>query len=180
MKKLIIAGVIAVVSVFANASSVDWQIQASTKGLPYYVFNGDFTTAISTALSNTEVGGTSAFNTWIATVDSGKKMSGTFAGTKGAASGFSLTTVADSLTFLVFDSTIADGNTYKLGTVSTSGLSYLAPPEGQQTSPGKVKFNYAGGAGTAGTIAAASVPEPTSAMFLLLGVAGLALRRRRA
>ena len=34
--------------------------------------------------------------------------------------------------------------------------------------------------GLTGNFTAASVPEPTSALLMLLGVAGLALRRRRA
>ena len=47
-------------------------------------------------------------------------------------------------------------------------------------SGGVLEFDPLYGSGTAGAWTQAAVPEPTSGMLLLLGVAGLALRRRRA
>ena len=47
-------------------------------------------------------------------------------------------------------------------------------------SGGVLKFDPTVGSGSAGAWTTAAVPEPTSGMLLLLGVAGLALRRKRA
>ena len=174
MKKLIIAAAIVCAAAFAQAAMVDWTI-ATGSGSTYYVFNGDYSTAVVTALSDTTDGGSAAFNEWIGTISSDLYKSGT-TGNKGASGQFTKDAAA-TLTYLVMPSGLKDEEAYKIYTASTSGMTY--DPEAQQSSPGKVKFTYAS-QGTAGTIAAASVPEPTSAMFLLLGVAGLALRRRRA
>ena len=64
-----------------------------------------------------------------------------------------------------FTSTDADGNTYKSETIVATALG---------TGAGSITFE--GG----GTWTAAAVPEPTSGLLLLLGVAGLALKRKRA
>ena len=42
------------------------------------------------------------------------------------------------------------------------------------------QFLATGGASTAGAVNVGAIPEPTSGLLLLLGVAGLALKRRRA
>ena len=47
-------------------------------------------------------------------------------------------------------------------------------------SGGVLEFDPAYGSGAAGAWTTAAVPEPTSGMLLLLGLAGLALRRKRA
>ena len=42
------------------------------------------------------------------------------------------------------------------------------------------QFLATGGASTAGAVNVGAIPEPTSGLLLLLGVAGLALKRKRA
>ena len=53
---------------------------------------------------------------------------------------------------------------------------------GTNASVGNLAKNLGGGSGTAisGWTSASSVPEPTSGLLMLVGLAGLALRRRRA
>ena len=74
-------------------------------------------------------------------------------------------TLAEGEYHFYFTSTDAAGNTYKSEIVAASALG---------TGAGVATFE--GG----GTWTAAAVPEPTSGLLLLLGVAGLALKRKRA
>ena len=90
------------------------------------------------------------------------------------------------------DSTLAGGTTfYSILTAeytdATYGDMYMAAAATVTTpaSGSKTVSNIFGGAGTAATGGvrnwqAAAVPEPTSGLLMLLGMAGLALRRRRA
>ena len=76
----------------------------------------------------------------------------------------------DPNTFYI-SSVMADKTSKETGATT---LSY-----GDLTANSKTTFNVADGFKGAGVYAAA-VPEPTSGLLLLLGVAGMALRRRRA
>ena len=69
---------------------------------------------------------------------------------------------------------VADGNDYLLSTTTPGTVYNTDPGEG---APAKfADTNFAGGWDT---YTASAVPEPTSGLLLLLGVAGLALRRKR-
>lgn len=75
-------------------------------------------------------------------------------------------------------SSLADGTHYYLGTAS--GVS--GDPDPTPGSSGYVGYSFLDDATTltAGSWSTVSVPEPTSGLLLLLGMAGLALRRKRA
>ena len=70
-----------------------------------------------------------------------------------------------------------DGDDYYMGNIGT----YSTPSEGTMNSKtySQMGTKWLGDAGST-AITWQSVPEPTSGLLLLLGVAGLALRRRRA
>lgn len=59
--------------------------------------------------------------------------------------------------------------------VGTAGFSL-----GNQSTPSKNVFGFSTAYGSAGWYSTASAPEPTSGLMMLLGMAGLALRRKRA
>lgn len=191
MKKIIIAGCVAVFASISYAASVNWSAATANPGpesaagqyvyLAYFSASADLATTITIAGNGADaIGGTTDNGgnivAWhLLTGDEGDN--GTFldefvrADSKGGVNGYYQIILAD-----------ADNKKFAIGKAynPVSGIT-------DATGAGTVDMNggwttgddYVGMNGFTGTITT-SVPEPTSGLLLLIGVTGLALRRRRA
>lgn len=174
MKKIMIAVAAMVMAVVANAASVDWQVTGSTSQAGYtaYVMAGDVIASWS-----------SVADVQAAAVDFGTlaKVSARASGVSGTASNDALTKSANFYYIIVN----ADATQYAVsGAYAGSAYAYdptATPPE---TAPAAIPQFAASGATFSDWAKAdgpsGDVPEPTSGLLLLVGAAGLALRRRRA
>lgn len=186
MKRLVIALAAIAASVAANAASINWTAAKGylydgngdsaakiTSGTAYLVLasysQGDLVSAFAAA--NGDAATTLASITTLGTGDIGSNAR--------IAEGTGTTTSTDSITayFVVFN----DDKMYISDTAASSfdGLaqSHDLPFTTSMTSSSKLTFQAADGYSAAGWYA---VPEPTSGLLMLLGMAGLALRRKRA
>ena len=168
MKKLIMMLAAICAIGMAHAAAVNWSInpgKADYAGKTYYVFNGSDSASVLAALS--------AFDdTTAATLADLALATGTLNTKAGKASGAGMEIGSEtSLFMLVLNGTLEAEQTYIYDTMNVEGYTY-APPA---TAPGTfeaAKSNFTG--------SGAIVPEPTSGLLMLVGLAGLALRRRHA
>lgn len=177
------------VGVVAHAATVDWSMTVTASAVDYSASNykvylvdaakWDALTAITadTFSDNTIVYGQTTF-----AAGTGKSAtSKTYAtkdnnGSKGTyASALSDTIVAKDGTLDVY---------YVIVDSSSDPSKYYASDKatltGRLATGTEIKTGFASVANSAVTWTATSVPEPTSGLLMLLGIAGLALRRRRA
>ena len=176
MKKLMIALAAVAMTVGVQAAMVDWQITGvgDYSGKNVYAFN---TTDQATVLAALTAGGDSIASTIAGLTVNKDSLAATVTGTAGRANAKGTATdiaSGNNLFFIIFDGAIADGQKYAYS--AGYDVSSKVYAEGQP-SPGNLSLAFSA-AKTEQMIG--NVPEPTSGLLLLLGVAGLALRRRRA
>ena len=161
MKKIMLALAVAVAAVAANAASFTWQA-ANIYGADGNKFAGEVT------LMAYADGGTAADAFVAATFT--PETAGTVNTT------FSNDSLVGGTTYNFFFTATqtVDGKDYVFTSAEKTGI------VAQATSTPKIAFgNQATATQAAGAWTAANVPEPTSGLLLLLGVAGLALRRKQ-
>ena len=177
MKKLIIAAAIACVAAISQAATVNWTISgvkadggaAPTAGwavMAFYTEVGAGFDAIESAIKS-KTAGSLAFDSTTLAVSMSK---GKVAARDANATGITDTSKNYDFYFVVFDNADATKAT-EYAVVSSLNKSYSSMD---------AKFKASGDFSTLPAWQTASVPEPTSGLLMLLGMAGLALRRRRA
>ena len=188
MKKMIVAAVAITLAVVANASSAYWTCSNvflgnetdKCGGLAYFVVTDTITSSALQAL------GASGSDAIVTALGSSYNFEPASAGSyvKTAANAVSVGSLglADETSYtgylVIFDgSTVADSTkfytTQEMDFTTLSGENAVQIKFGSQKNDSVVAGNWT-------AIASASVPEPTSGLLMLVGLAGLALRRRRA
>ena len=166
MKKLMIAAAIVCAAALSQAAAVDWNYSdysedSDQANFTVYCIAG----AVQSTWESVDAVKKAALTDGSAVVIAGKRSTETG----------DVTSYGDALTkssgyFFVVVNDTED----KFGVLAGDN-SYVYDPAAQESSPGTLQID-----GVATTSEFSSVPEPTSGLLLLLGVAGLALRRRRA
>ena len=171
MKKLVVGIVAIALATTVHAAAAAWSLEkdsAKTYGnLTAYVINGsDYSTVVDLLTAGGATVATD-FNTYV--IDSVALSS------RGAGGSIADGMTGTSLAWFIFaGDSIADGSTYDTtGAVDMSAYVYTPPA----SSPGEYMFTVDAFT-TKGAPIGSSIPEPTSGLLVLLGVAGLALRRR--
>ena len=190
MKKLIIAVAAICVAVVTQAATANWKASASNvyagnatdkySGTAYYFDAGVMSQAALFAIfeAGTAIGSSTAGYVGTATISSG---------TMGATSfsyGEQSTSASDTNDYTFYFAVIKDDDIYFSNEkLMSANATATAKTVGFGTQAGSSTFSNlapAEGFQGAGKWSSTAVPEPTSGLLMLLGMAGLALRRRRA
>ena len=170
MKKLVIMAFAVAVGITAKAAAVDWSVAGTAAQENYTVYL--MTSLADSYESAAAIASASVGSATI--VKSGRQYTTGDQVAKGSA--ITATSMKDAYSVIVAGDSATSYTSYK---VDMSAMVY--DPDNQESSPGKFNTVSAATILSSGTSANfAAVPEPTSGLLMLLGVAGLALRRRRA
>ena len=181
MKKLMVIAAVLAASV-ASAATIDWKVTVDTadRANKFMFFNYDDQ---ATVLGILDAGGASTYSQLeaLAYDGAGAYQFATTAKSSSKTGGLSSIDKGDTMFLVLFDTTAAatvtDGMAYKYtGEIDGTAYIYDLNAEPPEASPGT--FDIAASSfANSGTV---GVPEPTSGLLLLLGMAGLALKRKRA
>ena len=166
MKKIMIAGVVVAISALANAATVDWGYVGQSSEVGYSVYL--YAAAVEAEYTSFDALIADPFATGTVVMKKvGPNVTYKIANTSAAADG-----LGDVLYYVLVSG--SDASTYTYGSSDIGALKY--DPGNMETSPGALGLTSSNFT-SSGTIG--SIPEPTSGLLLLLGVAGLALKRKR-
>jgi len=181
MKKLVVALSAVIIGAVAHAASVDWSVAGKTfapsgddpatngraKNYLVYAFSASDLSAVTAALSAGKVSDAIAYSVSSGRTTATGATSGSISGVTGST--YDMFLVAFD-TYSASDAGIDTAKNYIVSATLTAST-YEPPATGTPLAYSSSNF---------GSGSWAAVPEPTSGLLMLLGVAGLALRRRRA
>ena len=172
MKKLLTLAVALGAAALTHAASFDWKVNGTSATVNYQVYIVD--SIVSTWASVSDVATAASIFGTVGTSGTITQYSSRNTSAIGSASINSISKDSASVYFVIVSGDDAKTYNYVKYDVSSSVYS------GTDISPGAFTIDAADLVnGTQGTFSG-SVPEPTSGLLMLVGLAGLALRRKRA
>ena len=178
MKKLMIAVAVALTAVAVNAANCNWNTMALTADMTGMIDGGTYW-LVALGADSGVAGGFTVFDD--GTYDFGSySVAGTGSVNSGAAggtiTGLTAANNGNYYALVIWDGTTGPGGYFGVAEGMIAGI-VDAPP----TDANMIGFDNLGYGGYMATDKlTTAVPEPTSGLLLLIGMAGLALRRRRA
>lgn len=174
MKKLIVAAAVAIAGITAQASALNWGISGGTLDTTKFASGTAYFIAINDVARPTFADDAAAgewYSANIASVKSSALFTGTVANGAfySAAEANDLNRSRQNYWMLIDNGAATDADHYFAVVTINKGVTF--------NSNSSVAVTASWNASQFGTFA---VPEPTSGLLMLLGIAGLALRRKRA